>query len=192
MQQEYDVLIPACYLEKHKAQGTTYGHLHFTECEDQCYGHGKKHPEWEITYDDQIVFRNDTINIGSVVFNNTKQLAEKLPPQYHKWLLLFDPKESEKLPKHGPHNHEINLKASDNQIKVGPIYQLSREEERLLREYLAKILKEGKIQPSQGQAGSPILFVPKPNGRGLRLYVDYRRLNNLTIKDKTALPLMDE
>ena len=41
MQQEYNVLIPAWYLNKHKAQGTTYGHLHFTECKDQCYGHGK-------------------------------------------------------------------------------------------------------------------------------------------------------
>jgi hypothetical protein len=54
------------------------------------------------------------------------------------------------------------------------------------------MLKEGKIQPSQGQAGSPILFVPKSNGRGLCLCVDYRRLNDLTIKDKTALPSMDE
>ena len=35
MQESYDVLIPAWYLEKHKAQGTTYGHLHFTECGQQ-------------------------------------------------------------------------------------------------------------------------------------------------------------
>jgi hypothetical protein len=32
MQNDYDVLIPAWYLEQHIAQGTTYGHLHFTEC----------------------------------------------------------------------------------------------------------------------------------------------------------------
>jgi transposase InsO family protein len=192
MQQEYDVLIPAWYLEKHKAKGTTYGHLHFTECGSKCYGHGKKNPDWDITYDERIVFSNQAINIGSIIFNATKELSEKLPRQYHKWLLLFDPQESEKLPKHGPHDHEINLKTPDDQVKVGPIYQLSREEERLLREYIEKMILEGKIQPSQGQAGSPILFVPKPNGRGLRLCVDYRRLNDLTIKDKTALPLMDE
>jgi hypothetical protein len=54
------------------------------------------------------------------------------------------------------------------------------------------MLKEGKIQPSQEQAESPIVFVPKPNRRGLRLCVEYRSLNDLTIKDKTALPLMDE
>jgi hypothetical protein len=55
MQKDYDVLIPAWYLEQHKAQGTTYGHLHFTECGDKCYGHGKKHPEWDITYDDKVI-----------------------------------------------------------------------------------------------------------------------------------------
>jgi hypothetical protein len=68
---------------------------------------------------------------------------------------------------------------------------MSQEEERLLREYILKMLKEGKIYPSQGQAGSSILFVPMPNGRGLRLCVDYRRLNDPTVKDKMALPLMD-
>jgi hypothetical protein len=37
MQKDYDVLIPAWYLEQHKAQGSTYGHLHFTECGNKCY-----------------------------------------------------------------------------------------------------------------------------------------------------------
>jgi hypothetical protein len=192
MQKDYDVLIPAWYLEQHKAQGTMYEHLHFTECGSKCYGHGKKHPEWDITYNEKVIWRSDAINIGAIAFNATKQLAEKLPPQYHKWLLLFDHQESEKLPRHGPYDHEINLKTPDDQVKVGPIYRLSQEEERLLREYILKMLKERKIQPSQGQAGSPILFVPKPNGRGLRICVDYRRLNDLTVKDKTALSLMDE
>jgi hypothetical protein len=67
-----------------------------------------------------------------VEFNATKQLAEKIPPQYHKWLLLCDPQECKKLPNHGSHDHEIKLKTTDNQVIVGPIYQLSREEERLL------------------------------------------------------------
>jgi hypothetical protein len=93
MQKDYDVLIPAWYLEQHKAQGTTYGHLHYTECGTKCYGHGKKHPEWDITYDDKVISRSDAINIGAIAFNATKQLAEKYPPQCHKWLLLFDPQE---------------------------------------------------------------------------------------------------
>jgi hypothetical protein len=107
MQKEYDVLIPVWYMQQHKAQGTMYAHLHVTECGNKCYGHGKKYPEWTITYNDIVMWKNESIKIGSVAFNTTKQLAEKLPPQYHKWLLLFDPQESEKIPKHGPHDHEI-------------------------------------------------------------------------------------
>jgi hypothetical protein len=40
--------------------------------------------------------------------------------------------------------------------------------------------------------GSRILFVPKPNGKGLTLCVDYRHLNDHTKKDKTPLPIMNE
>jgi hypothetical protein len=54
------------------------------------------------------------------------------------------------------------------------------------------MLKEGKIRPSSSPAGSPVLFVPKPGGRGLLLCVDYRDLNNITVKDRTLLPIMDQ
>src|ERR1700738_3984975 len=54
------------------------------------------------------------------------------------------------------------------------------------------MLKTGKIRPSKSPAGSPILFVLKPNGRGLRLYVDYRGLNKIIVLNRYPLPLMDE
>ena len=53
------------------------------------------------------------------------------------------------------------------------------------------MLAEGKIVHSKSPAGAPILFVPKPDGR-LRLCVDYRQLNKLTIPNKYPLPLMTE
>jgi len=52
-------------------------------------------------------------------------------------------------------------------------------------------MAEGKIPGSQSPYGTPILFVPKPDG-SLRLCVDYRNLNKLTILNKYPLPLMDE
>jgi len=39
---------------------------------------------------------------------------------------------------------------------------------------------------------SPILFIPKPHGCGLRLCVDYRGLNRVTIANRYPLPLMSE
>jgi len=75
---------------------------------------------------------------------------------------------------------------------MGPIYQLSQEEELILIKYLDKMIKDGKITPSSGTVGSPILFVPEPSVKGLRLCVDYRHLNKHTKKDKMLLPIMDE
>jgi len=60
-----------------------------------------------------------------------------------------------------------------------------------LNKYLQKMLAEGKIVHSKSPAGAPILFFPKPNER-LRLCVDYRQLNELTILNKHPLPLMTE
>jgi len=52
-------------------------------------------------------------------------------------------------------------------------------------------MAEGKIADSESPYGAPILFFPKPDG-SLRLYVDYRSLNKLTILNKYPLLLMDE
>jgi hypothetical protein len=54
------------------------------------------------------------------------------------------------------------------------------------------MIREGKIRPWSSPAGSPILFVPKPNGKVLRLCVDYRHLNQNTVNDKTPLPIMQK
>jgi hypothetical protein len=40
--------------------------------------------------------------------------------------------------------------------------------------------------------GAPVLFVPKPNGRGLRLCVNYRALNAITNKNRCTIPRIDD
>lgn len=188
---DYDALIPAWYLEKHKARGTTTNHLHFPHCQQECYNHGKIHPEYSITYDKRIALSDKAVHIGAIVMSNPS-VAAKLPSHYHKFLLLFDPKKSEKLPDNKGCDHRIESLGPDDKLRMGPIYQLSQEEEKLLVKYLDKMIKEGKIRPSSSTVGSPILFVPKPNGRGLRLCIDYRHLNDYTKKDRTPLPIMEE
>src|SRR5437016_6230411 len=74
----------------------------------------------------------------------------------------------------------------------GPIYTLSEKELEVLREYLDDMLKSGKIRPSKSPAGATILFAPKKEGSGLRLCMDYRGLNKVTILNHYALPLMNE
>jgi len=60
-----------------------------------------------------------------------------------------------------------------------------------LREYLEINEKRGWIRAFTSLAGAPIPFVKKKDG-GLNLCVDYRQLNEITIKDWTQLPLIGE
>jgi len=53
------------------------------------------------------------------------------------------------------------------------------------------MLKQENISPSKSPEGAPIRFVPKPNGR-LRLVVDYRGLNKVTVHKKYPITLMTE
>ena len=73
----------------------------------------------------------------------------------------------------------------------GPIYPMSAYQFEALNKYLCKMLAEGKIVHSKSPGGAPMLFVPKPDGR-LRLGVNYRQLNKMTIRNKYPLPLMTE
>jgi len=95
------------------------------------------------------------------------------------------------IPPHGPWDYAIDLKEVAHP-PWGPIYALSETELHALREYLQKLIDEGKICYSKYQAGAPILFVLKLHSRGLRLYVDYRGLNKVILMNRYPLPLMQE
>jgi len=86
-------------------------------------------------------------------------------------------------------DHAINLKEGAEPT-WGAIYPMSAQSNELDR-YCKKMMAEGKIADSECPYGAPILFVLKPDG-SLRLCVDYRNLNKLTIVNKYPLPLMDE
>jgi len=95
------------------------------------------------------------------------------------------------LPKHRPYDCKIDLQKGST-APWGPIYPLSEVELQTLREWLKEMEQTGKIKRSTSPAGSPILFVPKPHGGGLRLCVDYWALNRITIPNRYPLPLMQE
>ncbi len=95
------------------------------------------------------------------------------------------------LPKNtGINEHVIEL-VEVKQLPYGPIYSLGPVELETLKAYIETHLKTGFIRPSKSSAGAPILFDKKPDG-SLRFCVDYRGLNNLTIKNLYPLPLIGE
>ena len=60
-----------------------------------------------------------------------------------------------------------------------------------LTEQLKDLLEKGFIRPSISPWGAPVLFVKKKNG-SLRMCIDYRQLNKVTVKNKYPLPRIDD
>jgi len=117
---EYDSLIPAWDFEKLKARGTSTSHWHFPHCPSECYGHGKTTPEYCITYDRRIAPNNVPLHFGAKDMSNPS-IAQKLPTHYHKILILFAPKELEKLPNNTGCDSRIELLGPDDKLQMGPI-----------------------------------------------------------------------
>ena len=72
-----------------------------------------------------------------------------------------------------------------------PIYRLSPLEIEEAKKQIKEYIHKGWIEPSSSPNGSPILFVKKKDG-GLRMVIDYRALNKLTIKNRYPLPRIDD
>ncbi len=101
---------------------------------------------------------------------------------------MFEKKNADTLLQHQPYDCGIELQ-EDAQAPFGLIYSLSQNELAALRDYLDENLAKNFIQHSKSPARAPILFVKKQDG-SLRMCVDYRGLNKVTIKNRYPLPLI--
>ncbi|CAI7801038.1 unnamed protein product [Closterium sp. NIES-54] len=72
-----------------------------------------------------------------------------------------------------------------------PLYRLSPTEYEEAKQQIEEYLRKGWIEPSASPYGAPILFVHKKGG-GLRMCVDYRALNKITIKNRYPLPRIED
>nr|GEX02522.1 putative reverse transcriptase domain-containing protein [Tanacetum cinerariifolium] len=70
-------------------------------------------------------------------------------------------------------------------------YRLAPSELKELSEKLKELSEKGFIRPSSSPWGAPVLFVKKKDG-SFRMYIDYRELNKLTIKNKYPLLRIDD
>ena len=70
-------------------------------------------------------------------------------------------------------------------------FRLSPLEIEELKKQVTEFLEKGIISASNSPYGAPVLFIPKPNG-GLRFCLDYRALNNITVKTRYQLPRIDD
>ena len=126
--------------------------------------------------------------VGALLFN---EALTEVPAEYSDYSNVFSAEHAAELPENtGMNEHAIKLEEG-KQPPFGPIYSLGPIELETLKTYIEINLANGFIRPSKSSAGAPILFDRKPDG-SLRLCVDYRGLNNLTIKNRYPLPLIGE
>ena len=126
--------------------------------------------------------------VGALLFD---EAFTKVPAEYSDYSDVFSAENAAELPENtGINEHAIELEEG-KQPPFGPIYSLEPVELETLKTYIETNLANGFIQPSKSPAGAPILFDRKPDG-SLRLCVDYRGLNNITIKNRYPLPLIGE
>jgi len=84
----------------------------------------------------------------------------------------------------------IDLQPGTGPISKAP-YRMGPSEMDELKKKLEDLLDKGYIRPSVSPWGAPVLFVKKKDG-SLRMCIDYRDLNNVTVKNKYPLPRIDD
>ena len=84
----------------------------------------------------------------------------------------------------------IDLQPGVSPISMAP-HRMAPIELQELKVQLEELLDMGFIRPSTSPWGAPILFAKKKDGT-LRLCVDYRQLNRVTVKIKYPLPRIDD
>ena len=112
-------------------------------------------------------------------------------PFVQKYPEVFQEQLADILPEHRPYDMKINL-IPGAEIPHAKIYNLSPLEEEAMKLYCETELKKGFIRRSTSPAGAPCFFVKKTDGKSLRMCVDYRALNKITVKNRFPLPLIQD
>jgi hypothetical protein len=84
----------------------------------------------------------------------------------------------------------IKCVPATNPISKAP-YRMALSELKELKKQLQKLLDKGFIHPSISPWKAPVLFVKKKDG-SMRMCIDYRKLNKVTIKNRYPLPRIDD
>ncbi|XP_070009504.1 uncharacterized mitochondrial protein AtMg00860-like [Nicotiana sylvestris] len=84
----------------------------------------------------------------------------------------------------------IDLVLGTQPISIPP-YRMAPSEVKELKEQLQELLDKGFIRPSVSPWGAPVLFVKRKDG-AMRMCINYKQLNKVTIKNKYPLPCIDD
>ncbi|KAL0556381.1 hypothetical protein IC582_004894 [Cucumis melo] len=127
--------------------------------------------------------------LASVVDTRETDVSLSSEPVVRDYPDVF-PEELPGLPPHREVEFAIELEPGTVPISRAP-YRMAPAELKELKVQLQELLDKGFIRPSVSPWGAPVLFVKKKDG-SMRLCIDYRELNKVTVKNRYPLPRIDD
>ncbi|XP_015579415.2 uncharacterized protein LOC107261855 [Ricinus communis] len=112
------------------------------------------------------------------------QLPQSIEAVLDKYKDVMPPKLPQKLSPKRDLDHHIELEPGAKPPTIAP-YRMAPPELAELRKQLQDLFESGYIQPSKAPYGAPVL-----KDGSLRMWIDYRALNKITIKNKYLIPLI--
>ena len=136
--------------------------------------------------------KNEVTYLAALKEDPIDHMGDYMPREVKKVLDEFKevmpPELPKKLPPRREEDHKIELESGAKPPSIGP-YRMAPPELEELRRQLKQLLDAGFIQPSKAPYGAPVLFQKKHDG-SLRICIDYRALNKVTVKNKYPIPLI--
>src|SRR6202012_2838085 len=115
----------------------------------------------------------------------------EVPQEYKKFAKLFSEEESQQYPPKRRWDHKIEL-AKDAPTTLNlKVFPLNQEDDATLRQWLDEQQAKGYIRPSKSPYTSSFFFVGKKDGKR-RPVQDYRKLNEITVRNQYPLPLISD
>ena len=171
--------------------------LTFDRCPDRCgympeYGSPEDDDEdvEEKLEEGERIFWMDWDGYRSTGQKLRTQASPAATPYLNEFADVFSKADFDQLPERRPWDHAIELTPGSKPIDC-KVYPLNPAEQRALDEFLEENIRTGRIRSSTSPMASPFFFVRKKDG-SLRPVQDYRKLNDMTIKNRYPLPLIQE
>lgn len=143
--------------------------------------------QWDESCRTKCVTVKSSLSVRAVAVQD-KTVITPLPTEYSDLVEAFSQVNASKLPPHRSADCAINLLPGTTPPK-GRIFPLSQPESETMENYIKEELAKGFVQPSTSPASAGFFFVKKKDG-GLRPCIDYRGLNEITVKFRYPLPLV--
>jgi hypothetical protein len=118
----------------------------------------------------------------------TALVSDELTNLLHQFQDIFQ--EPTGLPPSRDCDHHIPLKEGAKPPNLRP-YKMSHSQKNSVELLIKEMLQKFEIRPSTSPYSSPIILVRK-KGKSWRLYVDFRGLNDMTVKNKFLIPVIED